>query len=316
MSQVNCLGILVVDALSGPLPHYPTPRVQSQVITDHVQFLPGGGASNTPGALGRMGVDVGVFSKIGDDPNGAFLLKELGSHGVDTRGIHVSAYDSTPFTFVGIHPDGDRSFVHTPGANKTFCCDDLDLDRLYDASYLLYQDLWVLPHLDGVPGAGLLAEAQRRGVITLLDECWGLGPQRATFELMLPYCDYVLPSVDDMQAIYPDMSAEAIARHLLALGVGTVVLKMGAQGCLVARQDEMNRIPAFTVPVVDTTGAGDCWDAGFIAGLLHGEDVLAAARIGNACSSFCIGHIGGATGVPDYATVYQRAMAGFVASGV
>ncbi|HEY3379883.1 MAG TPA: PfkB family carbohydrate kinase, partial [Armatimonadota bacterium] len=249
MSQVNCVGILVVDALSGPLAQYPVPRVQSQVITERVQFLPGGGAANTGGALGRLGINVGVFSKVGDDPNGAFLRTELGSHGVQTDGIRVSASDSTPFTFVGIHADGDRTFVHTPGANKTFCVDDVDVDRLCDTSYLLYQDLWVLPQLDGAAGgAELLAEAQRRGVVTLLDECWGLGPNRETFERMLPHCDYVLPSFDDMLAIYPGETPEGIARHLLTLGVGTVVLKLGAQGCLVAQQQEITLVPAFTVP--------------------------------------------------------------------
>lgn len=309
MARVNCLGVLVVDALSGPLAHYPEPGRVTQVVTSSIRFAAGGGAANTGGALGRLGVDVGVFSKVGDDANGAFLLRELGEQGVDTRGIRVASGESTPFTFVGIHPDGDRTFIHTPGANLTFAPADVDTDALCNADYLLYPDCWVLPGLDGAPGAALLAEARRRGVVTLLDECWGLGPNRAIFEQMLPFCDYVLPSFDDMRAIYPGFTAEEIAGYLLDQGVSTVVLKMGAAGCLLCRGAERTRLPALPATVVDTTGAGDCWNAGFIAALAHGEDLLPAAKIGAACASFSIGAVGGTAGVPDYRTVQQRAEA-------
>jgi len=307
MNRVNCIGILVVDALSGPLSHYPVPRRQTQVITRNVRFLAGGGAANTSGAFGKMGINAGVFSKIGQDSNGEFLKRELEKSGVDTSGICISQNDVTPFTFVGIHPDGDRTFIHTPGANKTFCRHDLKLDALFQCKFLLYQDLWVLPCLDGESGAQILSEARRRGIVTLLDECWGLGPNRETFEKMLPYADYVVPSADDMRIIYPDLEVEEIAGHILDCGAKATILKLGAEGCLVAQENRRDYIPAFRTQVVDTTGAGDCWNAGFIAGLIHGENVLAAARLGNACSSFCIGAIGGFAGIPDYNSLRQTA---------
>ena len=307
--KIHCLGVVVVDALSGPLHRYPVPRVQVQTNTETIRFMPGGCAANTACALGKMGLLAGVFSKVGDDPNGAFLLRELQSCGVDTSGIRVSPHDTTPFTFVGIHPDGDRTFIHTPGANKTFSREDLDLDLLFAADFLFREDLWVTPGLDGQPTAGLFAEARRRGVVTLLDEGWGFGPNRDTLEVILPHCDYVTPSLDDLQAIYESASAEEIARRLLAGGASTVVIKMGAQGCLVAQGTNCTRVPALPARVVDTTGAGDCWNAGFVAALAHGEDVFTAALIGNAAAAFCIEAIGGSTGIPHYEAVRQRANA-------
>ncbi len=140
----------------------------------------------------------------------------------------------------------------------------------------------------------------------MLDECWGFGPHRETFELMLPYCDYVLPSFDDMLAIYPDRSAEDIAGMLIDRGAKTAVVKMGAAGCLVVQGPERIAVAALPAEVVDTTGAGDCWDAGFIAGLAHGEDAQRSAKLGAACAAYCIGAVGGATGVPDYAAVAHR----------
>ena len=305
--RIHCLGVLVVDALSGPLESYPVRRQKTQVITRNVCFMPGGGAANTGSALGRMGLAVSVFSKLGDDANGAFMLRELKKVGVNTDGICVAPEATTPFTFVGIHPDGDRTFIHTPGANLDFTLEDLDKGKVLATDFLLYQDFWVMPRIDGKPGADLLAEAHKRGVVTLLDECWGLGPNRGSFEMMVPHCDYVLPSLDDMQAIYAGLSESQIVDHLFSLGARHVVLKMGARGCLAADGRQRVLVHALPSRVVDTTGAGDCWNAGFLAGLAHGEDLVAAAVLGCSCAAFGVSAVGGSAGVPEYAHVRQRA---------
>jgi len=308
MKTIHCLGVAVVDALSDPVERYPVPRLETQVTTDKVCFHPGGGAVNTASALARMGIPAAIFTKIGKDFMGSFLLREFEKLGIDASGIRVSSEDATPFTFVGIHPSGDRTFIHTPGANKTLCVEDLDWKRLLAADYLIYQDLWAMPRLDGSSGAEVLAMARKAGVTTLLDECWGFGPNKEIFERLLPHSSYVLPSFDDMQAIYPDASAEEIANALLDGGAGAAVIKMGAEGCLFARGKQRVRIEAFPADVADTTGAGDCWDAGFVAALASGEDPVDAVKIGNACAAFGIECVGGSNGVPAYAAVRARAM--------
>ena len=307
MKKVHCVGIVVVDLLNGPIREYPVPRTRPMITTEWTRVMPGGGASNAPSALARMGIPVASFSKVGDDLNGEFIRRELRKLGVDESGFCVSPSESTPFTFVAIHGDGDRTFIHTPGANLTFSPGDLDLERVFSTDYLLYHDLWVLPAFDGKPAAAMLAEAQKRGVITLLDEGYGYGPRREPLEAMLPHCDYFIPSYHDLCGIYPGASPEELAGALLERGARHVVLKMGHEGCLVAWKDKRVRVPISPAKVLDTTGAGDCWDAGFIAALAHREEIVTAARIGNACSAFCIEAIGGSTGVPDYASVRQRA---------
>lgn len=309
MKTTHCLGVAVVDAISGPLDRYPVPRVETQVTTGSVSFLPGGGAVNTASALGRMGLPAAVFAKIGQDLMGSFLIRQLEQCGVQTKGIRQSEHDTSPFTFVGVHPNGDRTFIHTPGANKTFTLADLDLKLLLDADFLLYQDFWAMPLMDAGAAPGLLASARQAGVTTFLDECWGLGPRKDLFEQVLPHCDYVLPSLDDLRAIYPGASPDAIVSTLLALGARAVALKMGPEGCLLAHGKERTLIPALPAHVVDSTGAGDCWNAGFIAGLAHGDAPETAACIANACAAFGIESIGGASGVPAYAEVLSRAKA-------
>lgn len=306
MATVHCLGVLVVDALSGPLPHYPVPGVTTQVNTRSVKFLPGGGAANTGSALAQLGVPVAVFSKVGADPNGGFLRSELKRNGADVSHIRESAGESTPFTFVGIHPNGDRSFIHTPGCNLTFSAKDLDLEALYGCQALLYQDMWVLPSLDGPAAPEILAEARRRGITTLLDECYGLGPDREIFEAALPHCDVVLPSADDMRIIYPGLAPGEIAARLREKGAGRVVLKLGREGCLVSGSKGSTHLPSLAGEIVDTTGAGDCFDAGFIAGLVNGLDDVQAAQAGNLAAAECIRNVGGAVGIPRFQTIAEQ----------
>ena len=305
--RIHCLGAVVVDALSRTISQYPSPRTRPQVTTESLCFMPGGGAANTVVALVQMGLPAAVFSKVGDDLTGRFILDNLQKRGVDVTGITVAPGEATPFTYVGVHPDGERTFLHTPGVNRTFGPTDIDRDALLHADFLIYQDCWGLPALDGRPAAEILAEARRLGVATCLDECWGFGPNRQVWETMLPHVDYVLLSLDDMRTIYPNMSPEHIATHMLALGAGTVAVKMGSQGSLVVRGGQSLRTSALTAQVLDTTGAGDCWDAGFLAALSRGLDLPEAAKIGHACAAFCVEHVGGAEGIPPFEEVARRA---------
>lgn len=307
MTRIHSFGLTVLDALSYPIDHYPIPRQHTQVVTEQIRFMPGGGAANTASALARMGLSVTLYSEIGDDLPGTFLINELEKCHVDTSGVHISHSGTTPFTFVGIHPDGERTFIHTPGTNRTMKLDDFDLDSLLDTDILLYQDLWAMPNIDGFSGMDLLAEAKRRKVAVLLDECRGFGPNLEILEVMLPHCDYFLPSLDDLRTIYPSATEEQICMQLLSHGARAVALKMGPVGSLLAWSKERVRTAALPADVVDATGAGDCWDAGFIAGLAEKADIATAARLGHACAAFCVEGIGGATNIPLYDAVKRRA---------
>jgi len=187
--------------------------------------------------------------------------------------------------------------VHYIGANARLRLEDVDLTAIESASILHVGGSLVLPGLDGEPTALLLKQAKSAGVITFLDTVWDdTGRWMQLLAPCLPYVDYFVPSLAEAQALTGLEEAEGVARCLLDHGVQTVALKMGAAGCLVMTdKGEALSVPAFAVNVVDATGAGDAFAAGFIGGVWLGYPLEQTARLANAVGALCVTGVG-ATG--------------------
>jgi len=158
---------------------------------------------------------------------------------------------------------------------------------------------FVMPGLDGAPLAQLLRDAQVLGLKTCVDTAWDTtGRWMDLLAPCLPYVDYFVPSLAEGRAMTGLDAPEGVAQALLNAGAGIVALKMGADGSLVAGQDGRHiRTSGFAVDAVDTTGAGDAFAAGFIAGVYLGWSLEDTARLANAVGALCVTGIGAAGGV-------------------
>lgn len=294
---VVCLGIMVADLIGGPLVEMP--ERASLVLVEEMGLYPGGCAVNTAVALSRLGLPVKLIGKVGDDPLGEFLLADLGESGVDIQGVRRDKVLGTSATMVMIDPDGERRFVHYIGANAGLSDKDVDLTLVTEASILHVGGCLVMPGIDGKPMAWLLRTAKEAGVTTCADTAWDAsGHWLATLAPCLPYIDYFVPSLAEARAITGLDEPVAVAAALQESGVGVVALKMGAEGCLVLSEDgQVIRLPAYSVDVVDATGAGDAFAAGFIAGVYHRWPLEKAARLANAVGALCVTGSGAAGGV-------------------
>jgi sugar/nucleoside kinase (ribokinase family) len=311
-SPIVCLGIMVADVVGRPL--RALPGSGRLVLVDEMSLHTGGCAVNTATGLAWLGLPVHVIGKVGRDPFGDFLLRELDARGVGTRGVSRDPQVGTSATMVMVDPDGERRFVHYIGANARLTLDDVELDMVERASILHVAGSLVLPGIDGQPTAELLRQAQAAGVITFLDTVWDdtgrwmdlLGP-------CLPHVDYFVPSLAEAQALTGLDGPEDVTRALLDRGVGTVGLKMGADGCLVMTgTGELLHVPAFEVDVVDATGAGDAFAAGFIAGVWLGWPLEQTARFANAAGALCVtglGATGGLRSLPETLAFMESAKA-------
>lgn len=294
---ILCLGIIVADLIGGPLPALP--ERGGLVLVEKMGLYPGGCAVNTATALSKLGFNVSILGKVGADSLGEYLIDTLDKRGLNVQGVSSSPEYGTSATMVMVDADGERRFVHYIGANATLAASDVPSKLLRRASILHVAGSFVLPGLDGQPTAELLKEAHESSTITFLDTAWDVtGRWMELIEPCLPHLDYMVPSLSEAREITGKDDPADMAQHLSDRGVGTVAIKMGAAGCLVRnRTGEVIHVPAYRVSVKDTTGAGDSFAAGFIAGVYLGWSLEKTARLANAVGALCVTGMGALGGV-------------------
>ena len=294
--DVMCLGIFVADALAKPITKIPDWRHLE--LIEQVELHTGGCANNTGTGLAKLGLRVGAEGKVGTDGFGDFILKHLTSNNIDVRGMVRDDKVNTSFTFVMIAPDGERAFFHFVGANGAYGIEDVNFDLIGESKILHVAGSFVMPKLDGEPTAAVLKRSQEMGVITCLDTVWnGAIDAYTTLKPSLPYLDYFLPSIDEARLMTGQDTPADVAQFFLDHGVGTIGLKMGAEGSYLANKGAAVHVPAFKVNVIDTSGAGDSWIAGFLAGITLGWHLEQSGRLGSAMGAMCATAIGTTAGL-------------------
>jgi sugar/nucleoside kinase (ribokinase family) len=305
--DVLVVGIATVDAVAEGVEGFPPPG--GLRFFDRLRFTTGGCAVNAAVALSRLGVRCSLVTRAGDDLLGRYLREELAREGVDARAIVTDASAPTPFTFVSVGTGGERSFLHVPGTNARLGADDIDPALLVGRRFVLVAGAMLMDSFDGEPMGRFLSAARRAGAATILDTVFVDGMPREEWERRvhpcLPHLDWFVPSLPEARALSGLDRPRDMARSFQDLGCLNVVVKLGSGGvfCLEGGGRE-SVVPAYPIEhVIDTTGAGDCWCAGFVAGLRSGEPAAASARLGCAVAAFGIQAAGATTNVPSLAAV-------------
>lgn len=300
MPQVVCLGILVADVYGKPVDEWPE-RGRLSVVEEMGIGL-GGCAANTGQCLIKLGVDTAIMGKVGSDGFGKFCTDTLKAAGADVGGIVVDEAPGTSATMVMIDSAGERTFLHYPGANGRLRLDELDFARMTDCRLFHCAGALVMGDFDGEPMAECLRRAREAGVTTALDTVYNdRSGWMSKLEPCLRYTDVFLPSLAEAQKLTGEQTPERVAEKLLAYGLKIVGLKMGEHGSYLRTSDQELRVPAYEVNVVDGTGAGDAFVAGFLRGMLEGWDLERTAKFGNAVGGLCTTGIGTTAGVRDFA---------------
>lgn len=266
----------------------------------------GGTTANTAVALARLGIPAAFVGTVGDDGYGRFVRSDLAGEGVDVASLRLVPDGFTTTVFAVIHPGGERTIYVWPpnrGADNLLRPEDLDPARIAGAAWL--HTSGVVLRASPVCEAALRAMqiAREAGVPVSIDlnlrlELWGWGGTiRALVERAVALADVVFGSgEEEIIPLTGAASVEAAARAL-SDGTRTVVARLGAAGALAVSPGQIVRVPAFSVPVIDTLGAGDAFNGGFIAARVEGRDLETAVRWGCAVSALKIGRAG-ARGLP------------------
>lgn len=300
MPEVVCLGILVADVYGRPIDEWPE-RGRLATVDDMGIGL-GGCAANTGLSLIKLGVDTSIVGKVGDDGFGRFVTDTLRDAGADIRGLVTDTQPGTSATMVIIDSQGERTFLHYPGANGRLRCEDLDFGLLTSCRIFHCAGALVMGEFDGAPMAECLRAARAAGVTTSLDTVYNdRSGWIAKLEPCLRQTDIFLPSLTEAQKLTGAQDPETVAERLLAYGVKIVGLKMGEAGSYIRTPDEELRVPAYSFTAIDGTGAGDAFVAGFLRGQLEGWDLVRTTKFANAVGGLCTTGLGTTAGVRDFA---------------
>jgi len=294
---VLCTGIAVADVIIRPVKGLP--EEGKLLLVDEIELHAGGCAVNTAIGLARLGVKVGVSGRVGQDGFGVFLKERLAVEGVDTTGLRVVPGERTSATAVMVSPKGERSFLHFLGANQQYGVEDFDLGLLKSYRILHLAGLLLMPAFDGEPAALIMRKAKEAGLITSLDTAWdSTGRWLKAVGPLLPHTDLFLPSLEEAKMLSGLKGPEEIARFFLEAGVKTVALKMGSEGSYFkSSTGDEGYVPVFPVKAVDTTGAGDAFVAGFLAGYLFGWPLNKVVRLANAVGGLAVSKMGATAGI-------------------
>lgn len=244
-------------------------------------------------------VKVSYITAIGTDPFSDRMLDFWGHEGIDCSNVLRLADRNPGLYIVSVDDNGERSFTYWRGesaAKAMFSCtgaeDNLSALREFDWIYLSGITLAILPDESRSKLFHSLQLAKNGGSRIVFDNNYRprLWPDAATarrfYDELLPLCDIALLTLDDEQLLCPQWTQEQIIAHSRTLGVPELVIKRGAEPCLIYTDMGETQVAAEKVAkVVDTTAAGDSFSAGYLAARVHGLSVEAAARQGHALAS-------------------------------
>jgi ribokinase len=276
---------------------------RERLVGSSVLVLGGSGAITACGAA-RLGLRTAMVACVGDDVLGAFMLAELEAAGVDVRGVQVLSGIPTGISVALARPD-DRAVLTARGAMEALGPAGVPVELLRRTRHVHLASPFLQPGLrDGL--AVLVDRAHDAGATVSLDTGWDPDDRWTALRAALRTVDVLLPNAQEVlrlaamvdSRVGPDGRDAAEAATALAAGGPLVVAKLGEEGALAARDGVVVRIAAPRVETIDAVGAGDSFDAGFLAGWLEGLDLADALTLGCACGALSTRRSGGTAGQP------------------
>lgn len=289
------LGSLNVD-LAVNMDHFHKPGETVTGLDFHT-FTGGKGGNQAIAAAKLLKNAVSMIACVGDDDNGKMYTRVLEETGVDTSGIVVKEGVPTGVALIEVDKTGENRIVVVPGANG-----ELDCDVVSEKELMLRTSRVCLFQLETpmVSVNHAAAVAKQSGAIVVLDPA----PAQPVFEAVLALCDFVTPNETELETLTgmpagTIREATAAAKKLLDMGAKAVINKRGAAGALLVTRDFSKIIPGYMVDAVDTTAAGDTFNAAFAVGLTLDLEVIDAIRLANAAAAISTTGMGAQSAMPS-----------------
>ena len=293
MKKIAIIGSINMDIVSSVM-QFPEPGETVKGL--EFRTCPGGKGANQAVAAKRLGADVVMFGKVGDDIYGKQALQVLENSGVDIRHVETCQGVNTGIAVIHVNKEGENYIVIQEGANK-----HVDIDYIKKIQPFLDTCGLVLLQLE-IPMETVKRAAQycaEQGIEVILDPA----PAAPCDGQLLRCTDFITPNEGELKKIACEDDMEKGARKLLDAGVKNVIKKAGAKGCYFINRDRMDYIAGFKVKAADTTGAGDSFNAGFAVARAKGYEDRKALEYANAVGALAVTKMGAQDSMPTHKEV-------------
>jgi sugar/nucleoside kinase (ribokinase family) len=297
--DVSVIGLYILDVLGRPVTRIPD-RGNVDFI-EEIRLTVAGTAGGTVVDTAKLGLKSLAVGAVGDDEKADWVLLTLQKHGIDVSAMQRLKGIPTSATILNVRPNGDRPALHVRGASDHFDVPPAMYDQVFDAPIIHLGGTGLLKKLDGPASVTLLQEARKRGCVVTFDLIAANAATAAIVRPLLPCIDYFMPSIEEARDMSGQSTVEDCAKFYLGHGAKCCVFTLGGDGAYYAHADGTRLMsPAYDIKVVDTTGCGDAFDAGFIAALHHKMDTPTALRFAQASAGLVATGLGSDAGIVSF----------------
>jgi sugar/nucleoside kinase (ribokinase family) len=308
--DVSVIGLYILDVLGRPV--IAIPERGNVDFIEEIRLTVAGTAGGTVVDTAKLGLRSLAVGAVGDDEKADFVLATMQKFGIDVSAMQRLKGVPTSATILNVRPNGDRPALHVRGASDHFDVSPENYDQIFDAPIVHLGGTGLLRKLDGEKSRILLAEAKKRGRTVTFDLIAATAQTISIVEPLLPHIDYFMPSIEEARDLSGRQAPQDCAAFFLDKGTACCVFTLGAEGAYYAHCDGARlHVPAYKIHVVDTTGCGDAFDAGFIAALHHRMDPETAIRFAQAAAALVATGLGSDAGIVSFEDTMQRMRSGF-----
>lgn len=306
--DITVIGAAIMDVLAGPVDKSIFEKGSQPVDSTRLAF--GGDALNEAVVLSQLGAKVELISKVGNDEAGKRVLDFLQEKQVDITKVKVAEGLETGINIVLVTPEGERVFLTNPGGSLRKLS-EADIMELLDSvtDIVCMASMFVSPLLDISAMERIFQRIKSKpGRILVADMTTAKnGESLADIAGLLKYIDYIIPNETEAARLTGEADAYRNAELFVEHGVSCVVIKRGKKGCLIRTKEQQFEIPAYAhATLVDTTGAGDSFAAGFLWGLKNDMPLEECARFGCAVASCTVEKLGANTAIESAELAMER----------
>ena len=299
--DLTVCGVFVADIIGKPINLKSNISLGSLTMIEDIKLFTGGFSCNLPIAIAKLGFKAAVIGRLSNDSWKSLFTSAFDELGIDYSSVTIDNKYPSAATIACVDSSGERTFFHSGGNSVGLCSDDIvsNIDKIKNSKYFALGYYGCMPALEPELPEVLKEIRKKTDTKILLETAGFVGYTLDDLSRSLPFLDYWIPSYEEGKILTEKSDYKEMVKVFREAGsTGIVGIKLGSEGCYLTNEQEEYFVPAFKVEkIVDTTGAGDSFIAGVIAGQIQGLSLKESARLGNMVGALSVQALGASSSI-------------------